>query len=241
MTLRKYLLFTTVAALAVPLVAQKSGTGQKPRLSFMDSNAIAYIRPGITVKVASAAIAQDGTITARVKIADPKGIPLDMDGINTAGPVTLRFIAAYIPAGQKQYVAYTTTVLKATLNSNPSQTQAATDSGGTFVKNAEGDYTYTFKTKAPARFDATATHSIGVSAQRNLSEFMTYDEWSETANDVYNFVPNGSPVKVTREVDQHQGMQSVPRSAGRVMAGRGSRSRCASCATRRRPSIRTPG
>src|SRR5436305_3101900 len=172
MTLRKYLLLIAVAALVVPLGAQKSGTAQKPRFSFMDSNAINYIRPGITAKVVSAGVAKDGTITARVKIADPKGIPLDMDGINTAGPVTLRFIAAAIPAGQKQYLAYTTTVAKATSNSNPSQTQAATDSGGTFVKNAEGDYTYTFKTKAPANFDPAVTHAIGVSAQRDLSEFM---------------------------------------------------------------------
>ena len=134
MTLRKWLFIIPVAALVVPLVAQKSGTAQKPRLSFMDANAISYIRPGIMAKVVSAAIAKDGTITARVKISDPKGVPLDMDGINTAGPVTLRFIAAYIPAGQKQYVTYTTTVLKATLNSNPSQIQAAADSGGTFVE-----------------------------------------------------------------------------------------------------------
>ena len=172
---RKYLFAVcgvAAVALALPLVAQKSGVKQKPRLSFMDQNAISYIRPGITVKVVSAAIAKDGTITARVKITDPKGVPLDMDGVNTAGPVTLRFIAAYIPAGQKQYVAYTTTVLKATLNSNPSQTQAATDSGGTFVKNAEGDYTYTFKTKAPPGSTPRSTHAIGVYATRNLSEFM---------------------------------------------------------------------
>ena len=108
-----------VAALVVPLVAQKSGTAQKPRLSFMDANAISYIRPGIVAKVVSAAIAKDGTITARVKISDPKGVPLDMDGINTAGPVTLRFIAAYIPAGQKQYVTYTTTVAEGDVEQQP--------------------------------------------------------------------------------------------------------------------------
>ena len=44
------------------------------------------------------------------------------------------------------------------------------------------------------------THSIGVSAQRNLAEFGTFDEWSETSNDVFTFVPNGSAVKVTRSV-----------------------------------------
>ncbi len=182
-------------AQVAPLVAQK-----QVRPHAADQNLINFIRPGIGVKVVSAAIAADGTITARVTISDPKGLPLDMAGIATPGAVTLRLIAAYIPAGQKQFVSYTTTLAKATLNSNPSQTQAANDTGGTWKTNAIGDYTYTFATKAPANFDATATHAIGVSAQRDLSEFITYAEFAETANDVFNFVPNGSAVKVIRSV-----------------------------------------
>jgi OmcA/MtrC family decaheme c-type cytochrome len=157
-------------------------------------------KTGVVVKIQSAAIAQDGTITVRATIVDSDGIPLDRLGVATKGPVSMSFIAAYIPAGQSQYVSYTTTTAKATLNNNPSQVQAANDSGGTFATNAIGDYTYTFKTKAPANFDHSATHSIGVSAQRNLSEFGTFDEWSETSNDVFTFVPDGSPVKVTRSV-----------------------------------------
>jgi OmcA/MtrC family decaheme c-type cytochrome len=157
-------------------------------------------KTGVVVKIQSAAIAKDGTITARATIVDTDGFPLDRLGVATNGPVSMSFIAAYIPAGQTQYVAYTTSVDAATLNNNPSQTQAANDSGGTFVTNAVGDYTYTFKTKAPATFDATVTNAIGVSAQRNLAEFGTFDEWSETSNDVFTFVPNGSAVQVTRSV-----------------------------------------
>ena len=159
-------------------------------------------KTGIVVKIQSAAIAKDGTITARATIVDADGFPLDRLGVTTKGPVSLSFIAAYIPAGQTQYLSYTTSVAAATLpgNTNPSQTQAANDSGGTFVTNAIGDYTYTFKTKAPATFDATVTTAIGVSASRNLSEFGTFDEWSTVANDVFNFVPNGSAVTVTRSV-----------------------------------------
>ena len=152
-------------------------------------------KTGVVVKIQSAAIAKDGTITARATIVDSDGNPLDRLGVATKGPVSLSFIAAYIPAGQTQYVSYTTSVASATLNSNPPQTQAANDSGGTFTNNAMGDYTYTFKTKAPANFDASATHAIGVSAQRNLTEFGTFDEWSETSNDVFKFVPNGSAVR----------------------------------------------
>jgi OmcA/MtrC family decaheme c-type cytochrome len=202
--------FNRIAALvvclaAVPLVAQVASdvahkNGSRPRLQALDANTVNYIRPGIVVKVASAAIAADGTITARVNITDPKGIPLDRAGVATPGAVTWQFIAAYIPGGAKEYVAYTTVVTKATLNTNPSQIQAGTDSGGTFTDNAIGDYTYTFATKAPKGYDATATHTIGVVAQRDLSEFMTYDEWSETSNATFDFVPNGSHVVATRSV-----------------------------------------
>jgi len=157
-------------------------------------------RTGVVVKIQSAAIAKDGTITVRATIVDADGNPLDRLGVATAGPVSMSFIAAYIPAGQTQYVSYTTSVSNATITSNPSQIQAANDSGGAFTTNAIGDYTYTFKTKAPATFDPTVTHAIGVSAQRDLSEYGTFDEWSETSNDVFTFVPNGSAVKVTRSV-----------------------------------------
>ena len=110
-------------------------------------------KTGVTPKIQSAAIAKDGTITVRATIVDSTGLPLDRLGVVTQGPVSMSFIAAYIPSGQTQYVAYTTTVLKPTLNLNmPAQTQAANDSGGTFVTNNVGDYTYTFKTKAPYHF-----------------------------------------------------------------------------------------
>lgn len=157
-------------------------------------------KTGVVVKIQNASIAKDGTITVRATIVDSDGTPLDRLGVATPGPVSMSFIAAYIPAGQTQYVSYTTTTLKATINSNPTQTQAGNDSGGTFTANAIGDYTYTFKTKAPANFDATVTHSIGVSARRDLSQYGTFDEWSEASNDVYSFVPNGSPVTVSRSV-----------------------------------------
>ena len=172
-------------------------------------------KTGVVVKIQSAAIAKDGTITARATIVDSDGFPLDRLGVATKGPVSMSFIAAYIPAGQTQYVSYTTSVAAATLNNNPSQTQAANDSGGTFATNAIGDYTYTFKTKAPATFDATATHSIGVSAQRNLAEFGTFDEWSETSNDVFNFRSERLGAEGDALRGDHRRLQPVPRPADR--------------------------
>src|SRR5207248_3312234 len=124
------------------------------------------VTTGVNVKIKSAAIARDGTITCRFTMTDSAGHGLDVNGMQTPGTLSLRFVAAYIPNGKTQYVAYTTTVLKSTLNSNPAQTQAGTDSGGKFtlVDATTGTYDYTFGTKAPATFDATATHSIGMQA-----------------------------------------------------------------------------
>jgi OmcA/MtrC family decaheme c-type cytochrome len=192
----------TAAAFQSP-ARRTAGTLKKP-VDFtakLNGSTNSLGKTGIVPKIQSAAIAQDGTITVRVTTVDSNGIPLDRLGVATPGPVSMSFIAAYIPAGQSQYVAYTTSVSKPSLNlTMPPQTQAANDSGGKFTTNDIGDYTYTFKTKAPATFDATVTTSIGVSAQRDLSAYGTFDEWSETGNDVFNFVPNGSPVKVIRQV-----------------------------------------
>src|ERR1700690_2758795 len=79
-------------------------------------------KTGVVVKIQSAAVAKDGTITVRATIVDADGIPLDRLGVATKGPVSMSFIAGYIPSGQTQYVSYTTTVAKPTLNNNPSQT-----------------------------------------------------------------------------------------------------------------------
>lgn len=155
---------------------------------------------GVAIKIKSASIAKDGTITTKFTLTDGNGAGLDVNGVLTAGAEGLGFIAAYIPNGQSQYTAYTTTVDKATTNSNPSQTQAGLDSGGTYtlVDAASGTYNYTFGTKVPVTFDATVTTSIGAQAERDLSAYgypTTY-----TSNDVFNFVPNGAPVTVVRDI-----------------------------------------
>jgi OmcA/MtrC family decaheme c-type cytochrome len=155
---------------------------------------------GVLVKIKSANIGNDGTITAQFTLTDSNGAGLDNTGVLTAGPVTMSFVAAYIPNGQTQYTAYTTTVDAATVNSNPSQTQAGTDTGGKYalVDAASGTYTYTFGTKAPTTFDATATHSIGMQASRNLAAYGYPTAY--TSDTVYTWVPNGSAVKVVRDI-----------------------------------------
>ena len=125
-----------------------------------------------------------------------RGLPLDRTGTYTPGAVSTSFIAATIPAGQEQYTAYTTRVQKSPIN-GVSATQAGTDAGGTYQQVGDGEYVYTFHTKAPATIDRNATHSIGVYSSRDLSDF---DLGTSFADNVYNFVPNGTAVVTTRDV-----------------------------------------
>ncbi len=168
---------------------------------YADSALVNFVRPGLKVQIVRASIANDGTVQVRFKLTDLKGLPLDISGVTTPGAVSTRFVIGTIPAGQKQYISYLTR--KQTSPSGVSATQATSDSGGTYAKVGDGEYTYTFKGKAPASFDKHATHSIGMWGARDLSEF-DLDTVTNYASDIYDWVPDGSPVTVTRDVVRNE-------------------------------------
>ncbi len=184
-----------LVAEVVSIAAQQAGVTKHDLAYYLDVQLIDFVRPGLVAKITSANI-QDGRITVRFKLTDPKGLPLDRDGVTTPGAVSTSFISAYIPNGEKQYTAYTTRLVTSPIT-NKSAVQASTDSGGTYGKVGDGEYTYTFLTTVPVKFDSTATHSIGMYASRNLSEFNLGTQYDD---DVYTFVPNGSKPSVVRDV-----------------------------------------
>ena len=183
-------------ALSMMTAGSRSALNRNDKAFYADANLINFVRPGLEIKVLSASIGSDGTIKANIRINDPRGLPLDRDGITTPGAVSISCMAAYIPAGQTQYTAYTTRIQNSPITGK-SATQAGTDTGGRFDKTADGEYTYTFGVKAPASFDKAVTHSVACQASRNLTEF---DMPTNYDDDVFTFVPNGSAVTVTRDV-----------------------------------------
>jgi OmcA/MtrC family decaheme c-type cytochrome len=187
-----------LAFASVLVLSSQSGSRFTPRdKAFYKPEAIVnFVRPGLVLKIESAGIASDGTIQAKFKVTDPQGLGLDRLGVSTPGAVSISFVASTIPAGQTQYVAYTTRVQTSPIT-NKSAIQGSTDSGGVFAQVADGEYTYTFKTKAPAGFDAAATHTIGVYSSRDLTSF---DLGTQYANDLFTFTPSGAPVTATRDV-----------------------------------------
>ena len=180
------------------LLISQSTTGFTPRdkAFYAEANQINFVRPGLVIQIQGVDIAANGTVRARFKLTDPKGAPLDRDGITTPGNVSVSFVLAYIPKGQTQYVAYTTRTQKSPIT-NVSSDQASADSGGTFAAGNPGEYTYTFKTLLPKDYDPTVTHTVGAYGSRNLSEFDMGTNYFDTT---FNFVPDGSKVTVIRDV-----------------------------------------
>ena len=142
--------------------------GTRPTMPMQ--NTISFVRPGLAIKIVSAKIAADGTLSVDYKLTDPKGLGLDRLGITTPGAISVSFLVAYIPKGQTQYVSYITRQRTSTDGKN-TVTQATGENTGVQTSLGDGEYLYTFATKLPKTFDPTATHRVGIYGSRNLTEF----------------------------------------------------------------------
>jgi OmcA/MtrC family decaheme c-type cytochrome len=164
---------------------------------YADPNLVNFVRPGLQFRIVAAEVNADGTMRARVRVTDPRGLGLDRLGVTTPGNVAMTFVMAYLPAepGAK-YVAYTTRQQTSPIT-RVTATQAAGEATGTFQQVAEGEYLYTFTTRAPANANRNLTHSVLVYGNRNLSEF---DLGTNYDDDVFTFVPAGGQVTQTRDI-----------------------------------------
>lgn len=194
-TLAALLLITSTVLVS----STQSPFTQRDKAFYADEATINFVRPGLVFKILGHEIAADGTVKVRFRITDPKGVPLEREGINTPGPVSTSFILAYLPNDGKFWRTYTTRLKTSTWppTAGRQARQSSADSGGTYQKVADGEYIYTFATKLPANYDKTATHAISMYGNRNLSEFELGVNY---ATENYYFVPDGSAVKRTRQV-----------------------------------------
>jgi OmcA/MtrC family decaheme c-type cytochrome len=166
---------------------------------YADAAQVAFIRPGLLITINSATIAADGTITTNFTLADPKGVGLDNTGVLTPGAVSTSFVAAVLPNSlTNAYTSYTTRVSVGGPGAVLASTvQAGADTGGKLTSLGDGKYQYVFATKAPSGYDRTATHTIGIYGNRNLTEFNLGTNY---ASATFNFVPNGSAVVNTHDI-----------------------------------------
>src|SRR4051812_30861845 len=198
----RYIVAFSVIAGSVALISAPRRTvfTKRDKAFYADPNVVAFVRPGLSISITSTKIASDGTVTVGYKLADPKGLPLDLTGVQTPGAVSVSFILAYIPKGETQFYSYTTRTQTSPIT-KVAANQAGADSGGTTQTVAIGEYVYTFKAKAVGKdggaFDAAATHRLGVYGSRNLTEF---DLGTNYDTETLDFVPSGAKVASTRDV-----------------------------------------
>ena len=162
---------------------------------YVDDATVEFVLPGLSIKINSASVASDGTITAVYTITDPNGLPLNAAGGTTPGTVSLSYVAAVLPNNQQDYTAYATHA--ASGKALASTQQPGADTGGTVTQTGPGQYQYVFHTKAPSAFDATATHTIGIYGSRNLT---AYNLGTNYASATFNFVPNGAKVTHVHDI-----------------------------------------
>ena len=166
---------------------RKSSFTPRDKAYYADQNTINFVRPGLKITIVSAKVATDGTLSVDYKLTDQDGGGLDRLGVTTPGTISPSFLVAYIPKGQTQYVSYVTRQ-RSSADGKITVTQATGDTGGVQTAVADGEYVYTYATKLPKTFDATATHRVGMYGSRNLTEF---DLGTNYASAVFDWVPAG--------------------------------------------------
>ena len=195
----RFALGILAAAAVVAVAADRPLFRPNEKAAFADPRTISFVRPGLNILINSAEVAADGMIGVSFALTDPRGLPLDREGVSTPGAIALSFVAARIPQGQQQYVAYTTRNATGAVSGTVSQ--AGADAGGVYTKLADGQYRYVFGTKAPSGYDRSATHTIGIYGSRNLQEF---DLGTNYASKTFNFVPAGGQATTVRDVVRSQ-------------------------------------
>lgn len=164
---------------------------------YLSDDGIAYIRPGLKIKVNSVTIGADRKPVVDLNITDNLDQPLDRNGKTTPGAVALSFIMSWYNPATRQYTAYTTRT-QTTPPSSPhpgvSAIQAGTDANGKPVDLETGHVTYTFGTALPSGYDVTKTTTLGIYATRNLTDQIGKNYF---ANAEYDFRPDGQKVADT--------------------------------------------
>ena len=191
--LRRTAALVAVVAFSLSAAGTRHKYSPREKAAYADAATVEFVRPGLVIKINQAQIGADGTITIMYTLTDPNGLPLDAAGVTTPGAVKLSYLAAVLPNNQDEYTNYATRAASGPISAN----DPTADSGGVTTNVAPGQYQYVFHTKAPAGFDATATHTIGIYGSRVLTDFSLGTSYASTT---YDFVPNGAKVTKVHDV-----------------------------------------
>lgn len=166
--------------------------------AYLGADVIAYIRPGLKMKVNSITIPTDRRPVVDVNFTDDFDQPIDRLGKTTPGVIGTSFVLAWWNSAERHYTSYFTRSATGAANSpNPGAKaiQAAADSGGVWTDLETGHGKYRFGGALPENFDQTKTHTLGIYANRNLNDIpSTGVGKTYYANVEHDFRPDGQAV-----------------------------------------------
>lgn len=169
--------------------------------AYLSADVIAYIRPGLKLKVNSITIGADRRPVVDVSFTDDFDQPIDRLGKTTPGVISASFILAWWDPVARHYTSYTTRSVTTPANSprpGVKTVQANTDTGGVFTDMETGRAKYKFGTALPDGFDQNRTHTLGIHAFRNLTDIPEIGSGKNYyANLEHDFRPDGHAVTET--------------------------------------------
>ncbi len=134
--------FVALITLCLTGQTKKHQYSKHDKAFFADPALVHFVRPGLGITINSAQITNSGAISVVYTLTDPSGLPLDASGVTTPGAVSLAFVASYIPTGQTQYVAYTTSTVSG--KALGTITRPDFELGNPPTSLGNGQYSYTF-------------------------------------------------------------------------------------------------
>ena len=156
---------------------------------YLPDSAFLLIQPGVDVEILEITIPGDlqPEVTFSVIGADGKGLipdevepePAVVDAVN------VRFMLSYIPVGEEEKINYH---------------ERFRDNGGVYTDMGGGLWMYKFATVLPEDYEVDATHTLAMTARRDLREFSEYGLERYYDNDLLSFVPSGAADPMPRDI-----------------------------------------
>ncbi len=157
---------------------------------YLSSEQLQWIRPGLHVDVERVALNANQKLVVWFHFTDDFGQPLDREGAITPGEVSFSFILSRWHAETSDYEAYTTRPQTSPITGDTA-IQASSDSGGRLDDLGMGYARYTYGTAMPEGYDPSATHTVGIYAERDLEDVL---EKTYYDNVEYDFRPDRGEV-----------------------------------------------